>query len=135
MFSGPFELELYRYCGELEVMQIACGDPIPLIWDLNVPWLSNTWMLLLPESATYTFPFLSNATSAGRLNDSLDVPAPGGRVPAAPPPSPPPPPPPPVAGGGTEESSSTILARTPGPGRTEIASGFRPMTPRSRPCE
>jgi len=33
-------------------MQIACGDPIPVISDLKAPWPSKTWMRLFPESAT-----------------------------------------------------------------------------------
>ena len=52
MLSASFEFELKRYCVGPPEMQIACGVPTLAICDLNVPSPSNTWMRLLPASAT-----------------------------------------------------------------------------------
>ncbi len=42
-------------------MHIASGVPMPPNWLLKVPSASNTWMRLLPLSATYTLPCASMA--------------------------------------------------------------------------
>src|SRR6266849_2236062 len=86
--------DAYRYCVGPGVMQIAHGAPGPivpravsafgvgliaarapggtgtliLISRANVPSGLNTWIRVLPRSATYTFPSASAAIECGVLN-------------------------------------------------------------------
>ena len=56
------------------VMQIAVGVPTFVNCVLNVPLPSNTWIRLLPSSATYTLPCASIAMPCTMLNCPGSVP-------------------------------------------------------------